>query len=68
MFVSVLRIVVKLKLIWQPNGPPVHTEAPVVPSLSCPSPLSRFSFCVVLSHLHHCLVIPFFSRRHWSVF
>ena len=32
MFVSVLRIVVKLELIWQPHGLLILTEAPVVPS------------------------------------
>ena len=32
MFVSALRIVVKLKLIWQPYGLLILTEAPVVPS------------------------------------
>lgn len=53
MFVSVLRIAVKLKLIWQPYGLLIHSKAPAAPSSPVlsgyhTSSLSPLLFCLRL--------------------
>lgn len=61
MFVSVLRIVVKLKLIWQPYGLLIQAKAAVLLLLLC------LSISLIFSHFYF-LFFPVFFFFFWHFF